>query len=417
MTTSTRPDTGSVGRREARNFAKLWASLSISLTGSEVTTLALPLIAAVTLQASAWQMGVLAAIGQLPHLICSLPAGELVDRVRRRPLLVLSDLGSAAVLLSLPASIPFGGPTFAHLCVAAFGVGTFYLLSNVAHYAYVPTLVDRANLTKYNARLQISHSASEAAGPGLAGLIIQVLSAPIAVLVDAVSFLFSAALLGAIRHDEPTPARSEEEGRDSPLAGIRLVLRHPLLRPIVLTGPIWVFFESAALAIYVLYAVRNLHLSAGVIGLVAAAGGLGALPGAALAGWAGRRFGVGPTIIVGWFLAASTMLAVPLASGPLVLIALVLAMAKALGGLVGTVANVHQWTLRQAVTPDDVGGRVTAAARFLVYGSGSIGGLFGGLLGDLVGLRTTLVVCALGCMVAPVCELLSPIRGLREQPT
>lgn len=401
------------------DFRKLWAGLSVSLVGSEITVLALPLIAALTLGATPIEMGILAAAGQLPFLLCSLPAGIVVDRLRRRPVLITADLASAALLVTLPLAIPFGGPTFAHLCVVAFGVGTGTVLSDVAHYAYVPTLVGRDHLTESNSRLQISHSASAAAGPGLAGILIQLFSAPLVVILDAVSFLGSALLLRSIRHREPRPTHTGPPAslRESLADGLRMLFGHPLLRPIIITGATAVLFESGLLAIYVLYATRDLGLDPATIGLVFAAGGIGAIPGALLARWAGRRFGVGRAIIGGWVLAALAGLLVPLAAGPAVVVIAVLATAKALGALTDTVANIHQWTLRQAVTPDRLAGRVTASHRFIVYGAGALGALLGGVLGAAVGLRQALLLCALGYLLAPLWAVFSPLRHLREQPT
>lgn len=401
------------------DFRKLWLALSISLMGSEITVLALPLIAALTLDVSAFEMGALAAAGQLPFLLCSLPAGVLLDRIPRRPALIATDVCSALLLVSVPLSVPFGGPSYLQLCVVAFGIGTCTVVSEVAHYAYVPTLVGREHLTESNSRLQVSHSASAAAGPGLGGMLVQLLSGPLACLVDAVSFAVSAVLLRSIRKPEVPPGKEavEQSLRQALMEGLRTLFKHRFLRPIILEGAVAVFFESGLLSIYVLYATRELGLSPFAIGLVFAAGGVGALPGALLAQWAGRRFGIGRAIIGGWFLAGLALLLVPLAGGPFLLVAAVLAAGKALGALTDTVANIHQWTLRQAVTPDHLAGRVTASQRFIVYGAGSIGALVGGALGSAIGLRPALFFCAVGCLVAPLIALFSPLRHLREQPS
>jgi MFS family permease len=402
-----------------RDFKKLWAALTISLMGSEITRLALPLFAALTLGATPLQMGILSAAGQVPFLLCSLPAGVVADRTRRRPILVIADLGSAILLLSVPLAVPFGGPSFAQLCVVAFGVGAFLVFSEVAHYAYVPTLVGREHLTECNSRLQISYSASEAGGPGLAGVIIQVLSAPLAVLADAASFLVSALLLRSVRHDEPRPGHAEPPVslRRSLTDGLRILFGHRLLRPIIISGVIITLFENGMLAIYVLYATRELGLNPLTIGLIFAAGGIGAIPGAMLARWAGTRFGLGPAIIGGLILTALASLLVPLATGPMLLVVVLLGSAKAFGAITFTVANIHQWSLRQAVTPDNLAGRVTASQRFIVYGGGSLGSLLGGALGTTFGLRPALFICAIGFVLAPLYTLFSPLRGLREQPT
>jgi MFS family permease len=400
------------------DFGKLWAALSISLVGSQITTLALPLFAARSLGASAFQMGLLAAAAEAPFLLFSLPAGAFVDRLPRRPVLIATDLGSALLLLSIPLAVPFGGPVYLQLCLVAFGVGTFTVVSEVAHYAYVPVLVGRSELTRFNSRLQVSHSAANSGGPGLAGVLVQLLTAPIAVLVDAVSFVCSAVLLRAIRTLEP-PLEAEEEQTGmlrSVREGLRWLLGHRLLRPLVVTLVPTVFSESGVLALYILYATRHLDLSPLWIGVIFAAGGLGAIPGAVVAERSGARFGVGPVIIGGYALSGLATLVVPIAAGPTAVVVTTLVAAKAFGGLVDTTANVQQWTLRQAVTPDRLQGRVTAGHRFTIYGAGAIGALAAGGLGSLVGVRAALFVFAAGMLIAPLLGLLTPIRTVREQP-
>jgi MFS family permease len=400
-----------------RDFARFWAALTVSLLGSQITTLALPLLAALTLGASAMEMGVLAAAGQLPFLLFSLPAGAWVDRLPRRPVLIATDLASALLLLSVPLAAPFGGPSFPQLCVVAFGVGSMAVVSEVAQYAYVPTLVGRERLVECNSRLQVSHSATDAAGPGAAGVLVQLLSAPLAVLADAVSFLVSAALLRSIRQPEPPP-EPEEPGvpmRRAIADGLRMLLGHPLLRAIIVVSVPISFFTSGFMAIYVLFATRELGLGPATIGLIFAVGGVGAVSGAMLARWAADRFGVGPAMIGGWVLAAAGSLLVPLAAGPVVVVVAMLAVAKAFEGITDTVANIHQWSLRQVVTPDQLAGRVTAGHRFTVYGASALGALAGGALGGALGLRPALLVCAVGALLSPLPAVFSPLRRLREQ--
>ena len=314
--------------------------------------------------------------------------------------------------------MPFGGPFLSQLCVVAFGVGTCTVLSEVAHYAYVPTLVGRKQLTAVNSRLQISYSVAESAGPGIAGVLVQLITAPFAVLVDGVSFLVSAMLLRSIKAAEPVPRTT---GQPVPLRrlltdGVRILMRDRLLRPIIITGLFVALFENGIIALYVLYATRELGLGAATIGAIFIMGGLGAIPGAMLARWVGDRFGIGPAMVAGLFLSAIAAVLVPIASGPTALVVALLAAAKALGALTFTVANIHQWSLRQAVTPDHLAGRVTAGQRLIVYGGGSLGALIGGGLGGAIGVRPALFVCVLGSILAPLWTLFSPLPRLREQP-
>ena len=407
------------GRGRDADFRKLWAALSVSLLGSQVTALALPLLAALTLGASPVQMGLLVAAGQLPFLLVSLPAGVWIDRVRRRPILIATDLGCALLLLSVPLAAALGRLHFAQLCLVAFGVGVLAALGEIAHYAYVPSLVGREELVEANSRMQISHSAASSAGPGIGGLLVQLLSAPLAVFVDAASFLLSALLLRAIARPEPPaalPVQAEPPLR-AILAGLRSLLGHPLLRPIILSSIAAGLCLGALDALFVLYAIRELRLGPATLGLIFAIGGACAIPGAVLARWAARRWGVGPAILGGWVLEAGAALLIPLAAGPAALVIALLIAAQALAGLTGTVANIHQWSLRQAVTPDALQGRVTASHRFLVYGAGAIGALLGGFLGAGVGLRPALFVCITGTILARLAAIPTPLRRLREQPT
>jgi MFS family permease len=399
------------------DFAKLWTGLSVSVVGTEITALALPVIAAVTLEASPLEMGILAGLGQAPFLLFSLPAGAWVDRLRRRRVLISCDVGSALLLLSIPIAALFDGLSYVQLCAVAFGVGTFQLFFDIAHYAYVPALVGRGELTRFNSRLQVSHSAAAAGGPGLGGVLIQLLSAPIAVLIDAISFLCSAFLLSSIRKTEAPIDSGESTGmlravRD----GLRMLLGHRLLRPImVISVPIG-FFGAGVTALYILYATRELGLSPLVIGAIFAAGGVAALPGAVLAERAGRRFGVGRTILGGYAIVGVAALCIPLAAGPTAVVIGVLVLGRVLDGLSETVANIHQWTLRQAVTPDRLAGRVTAGHRFIVYGACALGAFASGALGSLIGVRATLAVFAIGIIVSPLLAVSSALVGLREQP-
>src|SRR5919112_1157103 len=363
------------------DFRRLWAAQSASLFGSEITALALPLMAVLVLNASPLQMGLLAAAGTAPFLLCSLLAGVWVDRRQRRPVLIAADIARAGLLLSIPLTAWLGILRIEQLYVVTFLVGVLGVFFEVAHYAYVPSLVGRESVVEGNSKLQISYSAAEAGGPGVAGLLVQFISAPGTVAIDAVSFLVSAILL----------------------------------RRIVLASITDSVFLKGIAAIFVLYATRELEISSVMLGVILAVGGIGAIPGALLSAPAARRFGVGPTIIGGWLIGAATWLLIPLASGPVAVP--VLAASMLLGGVAGTIVNVQQWSLRQLVTPDALHGRVTASHRFLVYGAYPLGALLGGWLGATLGLRPAIALCALGALAAPVWVAVSPQRPLGEQPT
>jgi MFS family permease len=398
------------------DFRRLWAAQSASLFGSEITALALPLMAVLLLDASPVQMGLLAAAGTAPFLLCSLPAGVWVDRRRRRPVLIAADIVRAVLLLSIPLMAWLGSLRIEQLYAVTFVVGVLGVFFEVAHYAYVPSLVGRESVVEGNSKLQISYSAAEAGGPGVAGLLVQVISAPSAIAIDAVTFLVSAVLLRRIETPEPLVATRTSRGvRHDVEAGLRALLGHRLLRPIVLASMTESVFLKGIAAIFVLYATRELEISPLMLGVIMAVGGIGAIPGALLSAPAARRFGVGPTIIGGWLIAMAAWLLIPLATGPLAV--LVLAASMLLGGVAGTIVNVQQWSLRQLVTPDALQGRVTASHRFLVYGAYPLGALLGGWLGATLGLRPAIALCAIGALMAPAWVAVSPLRRLREQPT
>jgi MFS family permease len=397
------------------DFRRLWAAQSASLFGSEITTLALPLIAVLALDATPVQMGLLAAAGTAPFLLCSLPVGVWVDRRPRRPVLIAADIARAGLLLSIPLMAWFGTLRIEQLYAVTFVVGVFGVFFEVAHYAYVPSLVGRESVVEGNSKLQISYSVAEGGGPGIAGLLVQFISAPGAIAIDAVTYLVSAVLLRRIEMPEPPVETESTHGvRRDIEAGLRALLGHRLLRPIVLASITESIFLKGIAAIFVLYATRELEISPVMLGVILAVGGIGAIPGALLSAPAADRFGVGPTIIGGWLIAMATWLLIPLATGPLAVP--VLATSMLLGGVAGTIVNVQQWSLRQLVTPDALQGRVTASHRFLVYGAYPLGALLGGWLGATLGLRPALALCALGALTGPIWAAVSPLRRLREQP-
>jgi MFS family permease len=398
------------------DFRRLWAAQSVSLLGSEITALALPLMAVLVLDASPVEMGLLAAAGTAPFLLCSLPVGVWIDRRRRRPVLIAADVVRAGLLISIPLAAWLGILRIEQVYAVTFLVGVLGVFFEVAHYAYVPALVGRESVVEGNSKLQISYSAAEAGGPGVAGLLVQLISAPAAIVIDAATFLGSAVLLRRIETPEPPVEIQPSRGvRGDIETGLRALLGHRLLRPIVLASITESIFIKGIAAIFVLYATRELEISPVMLGVILAVGGLGAIPGALLSAPAAARFGVGPTIIGGWLIAMAMWLLIPLANGPLAIP--VLAASMLLGGVAGTIVNVQQWSLRQLVTPDALQGRVTASHRFLVYGAYPLGALLGGWLGATLGLRPAIALCALGALTVPVWVAVSPLRRLREQPT
>ncbi|HYU14876.1 MAG TPA: MFS transporter, partial [Candidatus Acidoferrum sp.] len=280
-------------------FLKLWAASAISDVGSQISVLALPLIAALTLDATPWQMGLLSAAGAAPILFVGLFAGVWVDRLRRRPLLIAMDIGRAALLLTIPLTSAFGLLRIEILYVVALLVGALTVLFDVAHLSFIPSLIERERLVEGNSKLQTTSSVAQVAGPGLGGVLVGLLGAAFAVLIDALSFLASAVLIVGIRVTEPSRAATDERG--GVIAeigeGLRVVVAHRILRVLAGCSGTISLFGQMFLAVYVLYMTRDLGLGAVGVGLVLATGGLGSLAGALVGGPATRRFGFGPVII------------------------------------------------------------------------------------------------------------------------
>ena len=404
-----------------RDFRRLWAGETVSLFGSEVTELALPLVAVLVLEADAGQMGLLAAARFAPFLLVTLPAGAWVDRRRRRPVLIGSNLGRALLVGLVPLLSGLGLLRMGYLYAIAFAVGTLTVLFDVAYQSYLPSLVDREQLVEGNSKLQASASAARVGGPGLGGLLVQLVGAPRALLLDATSYVISAASLLAIRNQEPDPPADRDGGSRAGLRreiteGLAVTYRNPVLRSMAGLAATYNLFEGAVLALLVLYATRELGLAAGLIGLVVSAGSLGALTGAALTGRLERRLGVGPTLILAVVVECAALLLVPLAAGSPAVATGLLGLGFLGNGFGVGLSSVLAVSLRQVVTPDRLLGRMNASYRFLTYGAIPLGALLGGALGELLGLRAAVAVGAAGSLLTVPWALLPPLSQLRHMP-
>ncbi len=397
------------------DFGRLWAAQTISVLGTQVTLLALPLVAITALGATPFQVGLLGAAEFVPFLLVGLPAGAWVDRLRRRPVMIAADAARAAALAAVPAAAALGALRLELLYAVALVTGTLTVFFDVAYSAYLPSIVTRERLLEGNSKLELSRSGATLAGPGLGGVLVQVLSAPVAILADAVSYAASALLLLAIRRPEDAPAR-DSGPRTGMLGqiveGLRFVLAHPLLRPIALCTAITNLAFGAIQAVLLLHAVRSLHMTAGEIGLVLAVGNGGGLLGALASGHLGPRLGVGPTIIGSIATAGLSTVLFPLATPGTGVV--LLAAGLFLGGLASMAYNVTQVSLRQAITPDRLQGRMSSSMRFVVWGIIPLGSLLGGLAGNAIGSHDVLWLAVPVSLAAVVPPLLSPVRTLRR---
>ena len=394
-----------------RDFLSLWGAETISQFGSQVTFLALPLVAILVLDESAFRVAALTTAQFLPFLLFTLPAGVWVDRLRRRPILIAGDVGRGLVLASVPVAHWADALTIWQLYAVAFLVGVGTVFFDVAYQSYLPSLVGRDQVLEGNSKLEISRAASTIGGPGLAGGLVSALTAPVAIVVDAISFLASASLLGLIRTQEDVPPREERRSLLAELReGLRYVFRHPYQRGMVAATAISNFFGQLVFSLLLVYAVRELGLTAGTIGLALSIGSLGTLVAALTARRIGARLGVGRTITLAALLFGPATLLIALAPERAALPAIVVSMLVLSFG--GILYNVTAISLIQAITPDRLLGRANASRRFVVWGVIPLGGLAAGALASTIGLRETMIVGGLGGALAVVPILLSPIRSV-----
>ena len=408
-----------------REFMKLWTGETISQFGTQVSALAIPLIAALTLDVTPLEFGLLATIEFLPFILISLPAGVWVDRMRRRPILIIGDLGRAASLLSIPIAAFFGALTIWQLYLVGFINGCLTVFFDVAYQSYLPALVDREDILEGNSKLEISRSAAQITGPGMAGFLIGAITAPLAVLVDSLSFLGSAFFVWRIRKPEPLPERKVDAagkhiGMRAEIAdGLRWVLGSRYLRAIAACTGTSNLFGNIGFAMMLLYAVTaaaagGLGLDPQQIGIVLSVGSVGALVGAVTANRIGHRLGVGPTIIVTAATFGIPMLLIAVATPESAVGLGAVAMFIATFG--GVVYNINQVSFRQAITPERMQGRMNATMRFIVWGTIPVGNMLGGILGGAIGLHATVWVSALLSFIPVLPVLFSPVRTIREMP-
>jgi MFS family permease len=394
------------------DFLKLWAAQTLAALSAYVTHLALPLIAALTLHASPFEMGLLNTMATLPNILIGLFAGTWADRARRRPLMIASDVVRALLLVSIPVASVFKVLTIWQLYAVLFLFGIATTLFDVANVSYLPSLVGREQLMGANSRIVASTSVAGALGPGLAGTLLQLLTAPIAVLVDALSLIVSATLMHAIRAPEPAPAPGSSHTsiwRDI-FDGLRPLYRDRLLQSIVGSSMIYLFFSSIMLAVYVLYVTRDLAMMPAMLGIIYGLGGTGAAVGAVIARPVAQRLGIGPTMIVANLVGGLSLLLVPLAGTIPAAAALLLGIAQCVSQTMGAVFYINQTSLRQLITPEHLLGRMNAGYRFLTMGTIPLGSLLGGALGTEIGVRATLLVGVIGMLLAVVWLVCSPAR-------
>ncbi|MGI8563037.1 MAG: MFS transporter [Candidatus Dormibacter sp.] len=396
-----------------RSFRLFWGAATISLFGDAVTSLALPLTAAITLGAGALQMGLLTAFGLLPHLLLYLPAGVLVDRHRRQPVMIFADLGRALLIGSVPALALSGHLSIQALYLIAFAAGALQVLFRLAYSGRLQSLVASPLRPAANGRLSLSRSLSFLAGPGVAGLLVQVIGPPLALLTDAASFLASAGLVTGIRAHEPPPAGSPQSLWQGISEGVRFTFSHPILRPFYVVVSTMNFFNFIYWALAVLYMVRALHLPPVLIGIPPVLAGLGAIIGSLAAAPLARQAGIGRTMVAGEVMFTGGFLAVPLAFGPPLTATAIIGAGSIIVGIGLMLLDANASTMLQALIPGHLMGRVTAASDQLNWGVRPLGALAGGLLGQWLGLHPALWIGTLGALGAARCLVATRVRRFR----
>ncbi len=397
-----------------RDFRRFWVGETVSLFGDQVSLIALPLTGVLVLHANAAQMGYLGAAALAPNLLFSLHAGAWVDRRgRRRQMMMATALGRAALLATIPIAYAFGALTLTQLYVVGFAIGTLSVLFYVSYNTLFAALVPRERYVEASSLLNGSRAFSYIGGPSLGGLLVQVVSAPGALVADAISFVASAFALRSISPVEP-PTEQAERGHLK--AGIRYIWRSPIIRAKLLATATINFFNFVFWAIFFLYAVRTLGVRPGVLGLVLGAASVGGLIGSLVTGRIGRRIGIGPAFVLGCVLFPAPLVLVPLAGGAHWTILAFLFLAEFFSGLGVMILDISAGAITVALVPDRLRARVSGAYMVVNYGVRPIGALLGGALGTWIGLRPTLWIATVGAIAGVLWLLPSPFLRLRELP-
>jgi MFS family permease len=417
------PGTGTPGRGDGvfgnTDFVKLWAGETVSLIGTQVTQFAMPLVAILTLNATVLQVGVINALRFVPVIVVALFAGVWLDRRRRRPVLIACSLSNAVLIGLVPLASATGWLSIGLLYVVTTLAGSLSVVFDVGALSYVPFLVERRHLPDSNSKLQASFAVAGIAGPGIAGLLIGLITAPVTLSVDAVSYLFSAFGLITIRKPELQPEVPAQRPsiRRQIAEGFHAVYGSKLLRALLAQSAVLNVGFGATSTIYTVYAIRSLHLSPFKLGISVGALAVGALFGALLASRIGKALGLGRTLAVCIVAVSASplLLLIPRNAG---LVAMVLLIASWFGHGYGiSIWNVNTITMRQALTPPRVLARMNATYRMLLFGALPVGAIAGGLLGDTMGLWSAMVVSVLVLTAPMIWIFFSPIFRLTEMPS
>jgi MFS family permease len=391
----------------------------VSLIGTQMTVLAMPIVAFLLLGASVAQMGILGALGRLP-MVLFLVVGVWIDRMRRRSVLIVSNLCRAVMLFTVPVLLALDLLSLWWVYIVVLVTGVFSVFFEIAYRSYLPQLVAPEQLGEGNSKLQLSESVATAVGPSLAGVLVTARAAPVAILLDAFSYVASAVSLLLIRKREepPAPAEEGESIFQAVWYGLRWVLAQPIIRPLAIASAVYSFFDIGILqTLYFPFVVKDVHIPAAWVGGVLALGGVGAIGGAWLAVRLMKGFGPGPTMLWCTIIGNSSLLLVPLAGGPRWLGLAMLGVSQLVVGLTSQIFVVNNITTLQSATPRALAGRVISTIWAMGLVPAPIGALFAGLIGQAIGMRPVVLVAAvIGAFVPMAVLALSPIPKMRQVP-
>ena len=400
------------------DFRRLWLSLTVTSFGAQISNLALPLTAALMLHATPMQMGILVALETLPFALVSLHAGVLLDRMRKLPVVIFCDLARGTALLVVPIAAFTGLLSVEVLYVVGFFCGVQNVVGGAAYQVLLAQMAGRKRLVEANAKVSLGETSAALVGPGLAGGLIQLVTAPFAILLDAIAFFASALMLRKVRLQHDVPHRGPRASITSEIVeGLKLVCRNPTLLSLAWVAGLWQLLHHMQVAVLLLFAARDLGLSAGAIGFAYMLGGAGCVLAAASAERLSKRYGVGPVILLGLMLTVVGWISYGLIGGPVWFATLALGLGMLAFDFGGVLWGINYLALRQAITPDRLLGRMTATMRFMTVATAPIGSLAGGALATAIGLRATLMtIGVLGVVLAAAALAWSPVRHHRALP-
>jgi MFS family permease len=400
------------------DFRRLWVSLTVTSFGAQVTNLALPLTAALLLQATPLQMGILVALETLPFALVSLHAGVLLDRMRKLPVVIACDVTRGAALLVIPVAAYGGWLSMGILYVVGFFVGVQNVVGGAAYQVLITQMAGRRRLVEANAKIALGETSSALVGPGFAGILVQLLTAPFAIVFDAITFFASALMLRHLQVPSDAPVAATRRSMWAEIhEGLLLVWRNRTLWSLAVVAGAWQVLHHMQIAVLILFATRELGLSAGAIGVTYMAGGLGCVLASASAERLSSRLGIGTVIVLGLGLTALAWQGLGLVRGDVHVAGLALGATMFVFDFGAVLYGINYLALRQAITPDRLMGRMTATMRFFTVAAAPLGSLAGGALATAIGLRgTLLVIGGLGIVLALAATAWSPVRAHRQLP-